>query len=218
MYHSEPALVDLNVPTKNKMVIAQYHATLDEFSDCTIVRNVIDFNQPLYNPIYGFNEIRIGYSPSRKTKMGKWHDKGYNETLSVLTKTQNMYPNVIIDVITDVSLEECLMRKNQCNVIIDECVTGSYHRSGLEGLALGKFTICYLSQGVQKVIKRSSGSSKIPFSNVHISHLEKELITIIKKGVSYIESIGEENRKWMERNWHPSTIVNEYVNFYEQVK
>ena len=216
-YHSEPNMVDLttNIPG---LVIAQYHATLREYSKCNIVRNIIDFNQQLYDPNIVTNKIRIGFSPSRKKKFGKWHNKGFDETSAILMQIQRDYPDVEVDIITDVPLDECLIRKNNCNIIIDECVTSSYHRSGLEGLALGKLTICSIDDKVDKVLKDSSGSDVNPFENIWINQLRLELSKIIDfGGIDFILERGKESRRWIEEYWQPEQVINEYIKIYENL-
>jgi hypothetical protein len=215
-YHSEPYQVDLRSPARTRLVIAQYHATLPQYANCKIVRNVIDFTTPQYNLNPVQEKIRIGFSPSRTQKMGQWHDKGYSQTVNVLNSIKQIYGDLVdIDIIRGVSLEECIRRKARCNIIIDECVTASYHRSGLEGLALGKLTICSLSPEVERVFLASCGAPNSPFVNVWIKSLELELCKIIDCGIDYIIECGTQNREWMTRYWHPQTIVNEYVKIYD---
>jgi hypothetical protein len=96
-------------------------------------------------------------------------------------------------------------------------VTKSYHRSGLEGLALGKLTICSLGSDVETIMKAASGAPTIPFVNVWIGDLEKRLSEIIKANdIQNILTIGEDNRKWMEKYWNPKTIVNEFIKIYKK--
>lgn len=215
-YHSEPFQVDLKSRVDKRLVISQYHATLPEYSDCKIIRNVIDFTTAQYTPKSISNVVRIGFSPSRATKLGKWHDKGYAVTVGVLNKIKKIYGrDVEIDIITGVPLEQCIARKSNCNIIIDECVTTSYHRSGLEGLALGKMTICSLSPEVEKVLLTSSGATDSPFINVWSNDLEIELCKIIDSGIESILSKGDASRAWMNRHWHPQTIVGEFTKIYD---
>jgi hypothetical protein len=70
-YHSEPYQVNLKLPVNERLVIAQYHATLPEYKRCRIVRNIIDYNNPIYDPFIVNNKFRIGFSPSRRKKMGR---------------------------------------------------------------------------------------------------------------------------------------------------
>ena len=217
-YHSEPFQVDLKSKVNQKLVISQYHATLAEFSSCKIVRNVIDFTESQYRPKTIDSVIKIGFSPSRTKKLGQWHDKGYSDTVNILNKIKKIYgPLVEVDIITGVPLDQCIARKSNCNIIIDECVTASYHRSGLEGLALGKMTICSLSPAVEKVLLSSSGATVSPFVNIWKNDLEIELCKIIDAGLDFILHKGIESRNWMNKHWHPQTIVNEFIKIYNSL-
>lgn len=219
LYHSEPMMVDLYSPYKTKMVVAQYQATLNEFKNCLPVRNVIDWkNNNLYEPTYPTEKIRIAYAPTQLAKIGKWHDKGYVETKKILDNIQKIFSDVEVDIIKGVPLKECLERKKLANIVIDECKTGSYHRSGLEGLSQGKLTICYLSTKVEKMMKNVSGADTLPFHNIPISTLETRLIEIIESGVNKINEEGMRSRKWIETYWKPEDIVQEFINIYEQIK
>ncbi len=217
-YHSEPWQVDLKSPVDSRLVIAQYHATLEEYSSCKIVRNVIDFTTPDYSLNRVHKTIRIGFSPSRKKKMGKWHNKGYSETIAVLSNIKRKYQGQVeIDIISGVSLDECIRRKSKCNILIDECVTASYHRSGLEGLALGKMTVCSISPQVEKVLLDSTGAPASPFVNIWMNDLELELCKIIDAGIDFIISSGEKNKEWMHQYWHPKSIVEEFIKIYDEL-
>ena len=203
----------------NQMVIGQYQATLNEYNNYPIFRNIIDYNKSNYkfkNPIK--NKIKIGYAPSITTQKSRsiWENKGYKKTILILENLSKKM-NIEFDLITKCSLEECLYRKSACNIIIDECVTSSFHRSGLEGLALGKLTICSLDKEVTKVLSKSTGTDLIPFENIWINDLEEKLIDIINMGTDYIIEKGNKNRLWMEEYWNPIDIVNEYIDYYKKL-
>ena len=90
-----------------------------------------------------------------------------------------------------------------------------YHKSGLEGLALGKLTISWIDEKVKGILKKCSGSKVNPFESIYVGWLEDELAAICEKGIEYILSEGKKNRKWMEKYWDPRDIVKEYVDIYE---
>ena len=199
-----------------QMVIGQYQATLKEYENYKIMRNIIDFNNKNYNLEYPIkNKIVIGYSPTitKQSKRSPWETKGFNRTIEILKKVSKL-KNVECDIITNETLNECIKRKAKCNIIIDECVTSSFHRSGLEGLALGKMTICSLGEKEITIIQKTSTSNKIPFENIWIDNLENELKKIICTGSEYINNKGKENRAWMEKYWNPEVITNEYIEYY----
>ena len=215
-YHSEPFRVELNTDIP-KLVIAQYHATLPEYRHCRVVRNPVDLFDVKYIPKYQNKVIRIGYSPSSTTPSSKWADKGYKETIPILNKIKKIYKDKVdIEVITGVPLEECLKRKSECNIFIDEVKTDSYHRSGLESMAMGITTICSVSKEVEEVLLRSSNAKINPFINTYHQNLELELINLIESGLNKIVDKGYESRLWMENHWDPETIANEYIKIYEK--
>lgn len=216
-YHSEPFRVDLNVNIP-QLVIAQYQATLPEYKNCIIVRNPVDLFELKFLPKYNCDKIRIGYSPSTVNKTSEWADKGYVETIPILKKLKREYKDLIdIDVIINTPFEECLYRKSLCNVFIDEVKTASYHRSGLESLAMGQLTICSVSPEVEVVMLEASGANALPFVNVHHTYLYETLVGIIEQGMDSILARGFASRRWMEKYWSPSTIAEEYVQIYENI-
>jgi hypothetical protein len=217
-YHSEPFRVTLDVKIP-KLVISQYHATLPEYAGCTIVRNPINIFDKIYIPKYNDKKIRIGYSPSSDKVTSIWADKGYKETIPILEQLKKQYKDLIeVDIIIGVSLDECLKRKSMCNIFIDEVKTASYHRSGLESLGMGILSICSVSKDVEKVFLKSSGATKNPFVNVYHNELFKTLSLIIEKGLDEILLQGWYSRNWMETNWNPQVIAEEYIKIYKKIK
>lgn len=213
-YHSEPFRVNLAFSGK-KLVISQYHAILKEYRDCQIVRNVLNFEDPIYE-LKEIKKLKVGFSPSITHRHGFWYNKGFAETKEILDKLKSKY-RIDYDIITKTSLENCIKRKSECSVIIDECVTPSWHRCTLEGLALGKLTICSVSPEIEHVMLKSSGAETIPFKNVWIQDLEEHIKGLLDLGIQYINDEGYKSRKWMEEFWHPKDIVKEFTNIYEQI-
>ena len=225
-YHSEPERCIRKYPREAiqcsldnkyyKTVVSQWQATDPIYKGHHFVRNVIDFESNLYET-KTINKIKIGYSPSILDNRGVRYNKGYSETKKILENIVKKY-GVEIDIIKGVPLEECIRRKSNCNIIIDECMTGSFHRSGLEGLALGKLTICGVSKEVESILLKVSNSLINPFLNVLIDDLENKLEEIIRtKTVDEINEIGINNRGWMQTYWHPKQIVNEFVAIYKMI-
>jgi len=220
-YHSEPDEPNLMHPKdhptapERRLVVAHYHPTLPEYKDMHPVRNVVDFRRPqfAYTPVRKF---KVGYSPSVTRRISRWYDKGYEKTVQILQRVAKEVPEMEVDIIAGVCLDECLRRKRDCSVLIDECVTGSYHRSGLEGLALGKVTIAGMDAAVVDVFQNVSGSVLIPFTICGIDYLCNKLIRL-SKDIDALRERGLHNRQWFENFWAPEQIVAEYVEHYKEV-
>ena len=109
-----------------------------------------------------------------------------------------------------------MKRKNQCNVVIDEVVTESYHKCTLEGLATGKATICSMSEGMEAVLKRYA--PWLPVLNVWAKDLEAYLVNMIESHTDVLK-IGIASRQWMEQYWRPDDIINnDFIPIYEEIR
>lgn len=213
-YHSEPEKVNLNF-NGPKSTLAQYHATLPEYRNLKVLRNVIDFYKEEYDnePIVK-GSLRVGFTPSTNWNT-KYGSKGVIETMQILEKLRFKYLNRFeYRVLQGYSVKESLQLRKSCHILIDECVTVSYHRTGLEALALGKMAICSLSDEVEKILLKSSKASHSPFENVTIHNLENFLIEQIETPLEKIVRKGISNRDWMEEYWHPRNVVKDYLDFY----
>jgi len=216
-YRSPIEVVDLNPPlVEASMVLAQYHCLLPHYKHCTPVRNVLDFLDPRYNvKEKDPSVVKIGYSPSNKTPtVGAKHNKGYHETVKILRKLKAHYGKRIeIDIITETPHWECLKRKSRCHLLIDECVTGSYHKCTLEAMALGAIPFNNMSDELFSVVKNVTGANDMPIARVGIPLLPKALSNYIEN-----KNLREEKmsrcRPWMDKYWHPKKVIKDYLKVY----
>lgn len=218
-YHSPVSYVDTRHKYK-ELVVAQYQAGLKEYKRSIPVRNIIDIYDDQFIP-HPIDNIKIGFSPSTKYDFGNksYESKGYPETAIILERLKQKH-GIDFDIIYNAPLTECIERKSKCSIIIDECITDSYHRSGLEGLALGKLTICSLGNKVINILQKTSGSNTVPFENIWINQLESYLLDLVsrKDAIEYIRKKGEQNREWMETFWNPVDVLNDYEKIYDGIK
>ena len=76
----------------------------------------------------------------------------------------------------DQSHAESLAMKRRAHIVIDECVTGSYHRNSLEGLAAGCVVVngVGLLPGVEEVLRRCAPEAHaLPFVFSTLDSLER---------------------------------------------
>ncbi len=94
--------------------------------------------------------------------------------------------------------------KRRSHIVIDECVTGSYHRNSLEGLACGAVVINGIGilPEVENVLRFCAGEqSENPFVPATLENLENVLIELIESGRENLIEKGKANRRWIEQNW-----------------
>lgn len=193
------------------IVVGQYQATLHEFKEWAVIPNPVPLWEPRYQPGDKGGNITICYTPSGKHERYPqghrlyWHAKGYDTTMRILDTLAKRLP-LTLEVIRgrQVSHEEALRMKQRAHIVIDECVTGSYHRNSLEGLAAG----CVVVNGVgflaavSKVFQRTSGTNgQNPFTFATLDTLEEALEELIDSGPAALLQKGCANRQWMEENW-----------------
>lgn len=193
------------------VVVGQYQATLPEFKDWTIVPNPLPFWETDYKPETKPDRIAICYTPFGSHEKYPpehplyWHSKGFETTIRILEKLARRFP-IKLETTGNrqVSHAESLAMKRRSHIVIDECVTGSYHRNSLEGLAAG----CVVVNGIGKLpevgktfLYCADESKEIPFVSSGLDELEQTLTAIIERGVKQLTKDGEKNRKWLERFW-----------------
>ena len=212
-YHSEPPRVMLSVPRDYyRLVLNQYHCNLNEYRGCHIVRN------SFYNDkkIIFNNKIKIGYYPSTIKSHNKYYDKGYSETLQILYKVFKKHPNVIIDVKHGISYEECINRKRDCHILIDECKTGSFHKTTLEGLSLGCIVIVNISKELVDIHKKLY-DRELPVVNTDFSRLEYTLDILLSSKKSLLEKMAIKKMNIFKKYWNNKIVASEFYSIYNKI-
>jgi hypothetical protein len=193
------------------VVVGQYQATLPEFAGWGVVPNPVPLWERAFTPEPKGDTVRIAYTPSGRHESYPeshrlyWHGKGYETTMRVLDTLARRYP-IEVTAVRDrqMSHAEALAAKRRAHIVIDECVTGSYHRNSLEGLACGTVVVngVGMRDGVVKAFNNcSDGTTDLPFVRADRDTLEPVLAKLIEAGPSELSEIGRCNRVWMEKHW-----------------
>lgn len=227
-YHSEPGNSDIDqwvdrIPESfKKLTLPHYHSSLRVFKDCEPIRNVVDIApDDLIHPsdyTVHNDRLKIAYSHSHTASWGVWQRKGKRETQNVMQRVIKHFRGKIdirFDLIEGASYRDCMYRKSCADIILDECVTPSYHLSSLEGLAIGRPTVCWIDNKVERALLKCSGAETQPFHSVYIGWLEDYLIDMIEQGPGYIKSEGEKAKKWFDKYWDLQAIVKDYISMYQ---
>jgi SAM-dependent methyltransferase len=193
------------------VVVGQYQATLPEFAGWRAVPNPIPLWEAAYQPEPKSDVVTIAYTPSGRHDSYPaghrlyWHGKGYTATMHVLDILARRYPIRILSVRSgQISHDEALAMKRRAHIVIDECVTGSYHRNSLEGLACGCVVINGVGRlpGMEEVLLHCAlDAADAPFLTTGLDGLEAVLRSLIEQGAAALEASGQRNRAWFERQW-----------------
>lgn len=211
MWNVDRQFVDAGYPG---LVVGQYQSTLPEFSGWTPVPNPIELWDSMHlPPADGARDgpVTICYIPSGKHESYPpghrlyWHAKGYQTTMTALDALARSH-GVQLEVAREqrVSHREAMAMKQRAHIVIDECVTGSYHRTSLEGLAVGAVVVNGIGRldGVAQALQLcAGGAASLPFVAAGPDTLHEVLRTLVESGAAELTRAGRRNRLWMEQHW-----------------
>ena len=212
----------LVVIRKNHKVMAQFHSlprlgnwqALMSFADVSYtirqpnqekeyklkgLPNIIDPDE--YKPVRRKTPIKIAFAPSTRLGIGHPGSKGYNEVKVVLDNVARKR-DVKIVWIERKSYIENLEMKQQSHILIDDVVTGNWHRTSLEGMCFG----CAVLNKV----------TKSPFVYATVNTLEERLLWLVDNP-EILNEFQERSRLWVIQHWHAIDQVKEYVKAYNEV-
>jgi GT2 family glycosyltransferase len=193
------------------LVIGQYAATLPEFTDWPVAPNPVPLWESAFTPEPKNAELTMCYTPADKHDVYPrghplyWHGKGYQATMRILDRLAARFP-LRLEIVRDRHLPhaEVLAMKRRAHIVIDECVTGSYHRNSLEGLACGCVVVngVGLLPGVADILRRcAGGDAPTPFVFADLDSLEGCIEGLIALGPDALAALGRDGRSWMDRFW-----------------
>jgi len=213
--HSQPCRIEKVWLSKatNIAVVAQYQPRLylGKYK-ISLVPNLIPFSNPLYTPPSKKRKakITIAHSPSSVHRITDrnhklfWDNKGSDKILDVIKKLGigNRYVEY-----KGLPLSKILSARRQHHIVIDDMITGSYHRVTLEACAQAQMAICAADKETIHAMKWVSGVDTVPF---HIVNLN-ELPGFLKKAIDRPEWVIDEGIravKWMHENWSSEKLLN----------
>jgi len=228
-FHSEPGFVAhhagvavqtiLDDPLP-QVVIAQFHERL--YPRARPVPNLINFDaieQTLRQVPApdGRQPAVVSFAPTSDVAAGadRWNTKGAPETLAMLHRLSAAH-GFVVDAFNHVPHGESLRRKASADLVIDELVTGSYHLSGLEALALGRPTLGYLDARMVAVLAALTGSDALPWVNLHLGVMA-DILPDLLQDRALCREVGRNSAAWMREHWATARMVSHFVRVYEDV-
>ena len=193
------------------VVVGQYQATLSEFANWAAVPNPLPLWEPEHQAAPKSGTLTVAYTPSGRHETYPpghrlyWHGKGFHTTMRVLQSLVKSHGIALETTAhSQVTHERALQMKQRAHIVIDECVTGSYHRNSLEGLATGSVVVNGVGTlpSVVDVLRRCVPlADRLPFAYATLETLETVLRELIERGPTALAEQGRANRAWMEQHW-----------------
>jgi hypothetical protein len=160
--------------------------------------NIIDPDE--YLPIKRQKKIKIAFAPTTRAPIGNVNSKGYDEVKKILNRiaTKRL---IDIEWIEGRPYGKNLELKQSSHILIDDIVTGNWHRTTLEGACFG----CAVLNRVQKV----------PFVYANPQTLEEQLLWLIDNP-TVLKDFQDRMRLWVLQEWHAMDLIKPYINAYEE--
>jgi hypothetical protein len=196
-----------------KLVIAQHPERF--LPTARVVPNIVSQDDELYLPACRPLETAgVVFCPTRQDGAweARWDTKGMPETVAMM-KRLNRRTGLPFRMIHGRPFEEAMAAKRCAAIVIDDLVTGSYHLSSLEGLALAKPVLTHLDGRTDTVLRAISGADSIPFVNVRLEDAP-EVLTHLAREPDERHGVGVEGRAWIDRYWRDRDLVRHYVGAY----
>jgi hypothetical protein len=221
-YHSAPHLWAKRNPQLIERIVREEVAQLviaqgpeRYYPFARIVPNLIPLHDPRYLPQPEADGLPIvAFSPSGRSSAWRtrWETKGAPETLRLLHKLERQ-GLCRVQLMIGMPHDACLRLKQHASIVIDECVTGNYHLSGLEALSQGKPTLGYLDPRVQLQLRKLTGALELPWIDVRLEEAECPLRELLAQPALRTE-IGAASRLWMESYYSESAMIEHYRRAY----
>jgi len=213
---------ELIILKRDQKVMAQFHSlprlgnwkSLMKFADrCYTIKqplhekeyklkglpNIIDPDE--HRPSLRKSPLKIAFAPSTKAPIGHPASKGYYQVKEIL---ENVAKKRAVEIvwIEGMPYETNLRLKQRSHILIDDVVTGNWHRTSLEGACFG----CVVFNKVMK----------IPFVYASLTTLEERLLWFIDNP-SILKDFQERTRLWILQNWHAIDQIKKYVRVYKEM-
>ncbi len=206
-------LVSLDIP---QMVVAQYHEAY--YPNACPVPLIVDTESEgieLAGTSEGPPSILFAPSTGLSAHAERWESKGRPEVLKILERL-SARGLARLELIEGVAFEECQRVMSRADIVIDDVVTGSYHTTSLEALAMGKVAVAYLDSRTQLVLAELTGSTDLPIVNTHLDQLEVVLEALCRDQ-SLLTELGTFSRAWILEHHARREMISHYTRGYDEL-
>ncbi len=224
-FHSTPALVagtmgvsvaDLLADPLPSLVIAQYPERL--FPRALVVPNFVPEDAAGYFPSDAPPETDVFFSHTKTVGAfeDRWNTKAAPEVAALLRELGRRR-GVTADIVTGLPLAEALARKRRAKIVLDDLASGSYHLTGLEGLAMAKPVLSFLDGRCLELLAAFAGTAACPFVNVRLEDAGPAIEALLDDPEA-ARDIGAMGREWLCRRWSAASRVAFYLDAYDKLR
>ena len=219
-FHSPPAVYNKKNPDNvlndklPQLVIPNFHERL--FVHARVVPNIL-YDEGMKPAAKGkcCKIVHATSLPNTPAWKSRWNTKGTPE-ISRILKTLSRKISFDYEIIAHTPFLECMQKKADADIIIDDLVTGSYHLNALEGLALGKATLSYVDQRADFVLRKLTGSDNLPFINVPLEHSASVLKELIENP-DKVKKAGELGKEWFDTYYRAEKMIAHFAEAYDDL-
>ena len=194
------------------------HCPERTFPELQILPNIMPIFDEEYLPKKSNNKrIKVLFSASQKRDMYefRWATKGYEQVNKLLMELSENY-DFDYEVISGLTFKQAMNKKNESDIIIGDIVTGSYHLTELEGLALGKPVFTWLDGRSVSTFMNTFKTKEVPFINANIYEIKDVLVELIQNR-QLIDDIGAYSREWIEKYYQDEELIKNFVEVYDEL-
>ena len=137
------------------------------------------------------------------------HFKGTDHVIEVVRALEGSYP-VKLDLVEGLSNEECLVRKANWDIAVDQIADlggWGYGVNSLESLSMGIPTCTLMNPECDRFFEDH------PFINVNADNLKEQLIELISNP-DYRRRKGEEGLKWVRQVHSLDSVIDKLYQYY----
>lgn len=201
-YHSVPKRIDIYGDLKQ--LVSHKYTLLQplqqrEYGGLPGLPNLIDPEE--YEPVKfrSWDKVRVTFAP---TNFWPRHLKGSKAVEEVKAILDSISDIAEVRVFSDLAYGKNLKMKMHSDIIIDDVIGTTFHRTSLEGSCFGLAVLTSY---------KTSGWIRVDLSNL------KETLCRLITNKEELERQKKLSREWVLKEWHPKNMVNYYVDAYEKV-
>lgn len=118
-----------------------------------------------------------------------------------------------VDIITDVTHNECLDRKKRCDIFFSQIQigVGTYGKSAVEAASFGIPVLCWFAE--ESLYRAKGILDDCPFINVTIDSLYSKLRDLILSE-NYRREVGKKTREWCIKVHGFDAVGKQYIDLY----